>query len=395
MMATPPLLEPRDEKDICDAVAGATASGRRLEIVGGGSKRGIGNPKRETSLLSTAGLGRVIDYDPAELVLTIEPGACLTEIEKLLAGSNQMLAFEPYDFGDVTGGETGRSTIGGVVAAGIAGSRRVSAGGVRDHLLGFSAVNGRGEAFKAGGRVVKNVTGYDLSKLMAGSWGQLAVLTQMTLKVLPRPPEMRTLVMRGLAAKAAVAAMGRAMQSQAEVAAASHVPDRDGVAAITAIRIEGFGPSVDARAKLLMHLLSDIQRVETLEPSEAETHWSKVRAASLLAAAGRPMLWRICIPPARGAAFLGGLASLDGVGLMDWAGGLVWARMPLSASAAFLRKMAEEAGGHAMLIEAPEEMRAAVPAPHPEAPAVAALSRRVREGFDPSGLFDPERFEAR
>jgi glycolate oxidase FAD binding subunit len=392
MMATPPLLEPRDEKDICDAVADAAASGRKLEVVGGGSKRGIGNPKRETALLSTARLGGVIDYDPAELVLTVEPGVRLAEIETLLAGSNQMLSFEPYDFGVVTGGETGRSTIGGVIGAGLAGSRRVSAGGVRDHLLGFSAVNGRGELFKAGGRVVKNVTGYDLSKLMAGSWGQLAVLTQMTLKVLPRPPVLRTLVMRGLAAKAAGAAMGRAMQSRAEVAAASHVPGCDGAAADTAIRIEGFGASVDARAKMLTSLLTDIGNIEPLETPEAEAHWSKVRSASILAAGDRPALWRICVPPARGAAFLDGVATLDGVGLMDWAGGLVWARMPLSAPAAFLRKMTEEAGGHAMLIEAPEEMRAGVPALHPEAPVVAALSRRVREAFDPLGLFDPERF---
>jgi glycolate oxidase FAD binding subunit len=395
MMPMPPLLEPRDEKEICDAVEDAAASDRKLEIVGGGSKRGIGNPARETLALSTAGLDKVIDYDPAELVLTVEPGVRLAEIETLLAGSNQMLAFEPYDFGAVTGGETGRSTIGGVVGAGVAGSRRVSAGGVRDHLLGFSAVNGRGEAFKAGGRVVKNVTGYDLSKLMAGSWGQLAVLTEMTLKVLPRPLVTRTLVMSGLTLKAAGAVMGRAMQSQAEVAAASHVPGYDGAAPTTAIRIEGFGPSVEARARMLTDLLSDIRRVETLKASEAEMHWSKVRDASLLAASDRPSLWRICVPPARGAALLGGIATLDGEGLMDWAGGLVWARMPLSAPATFVRKMAEEAGGHAMLVEAPEAMRTGVPATHPEPAGVAAVSRRVREAFDPSGVFDPARFVAR
>jgi len=394
MMATPPLLEPRDEKDICAAVADVAATGRKLEIVGGGSKRGTGNPARETLPLSTAGLGRVIDYDPAELVLTVEPGVRLAEIETLLAGSNQMLAFEPYDFGAVTGRETGRSTIGGVVGAGFAGSRRVSAGGVRDHLLGFSAVNGRGEAFKAGGRVVKNVTGYDLSKLMAGSWGQLAVLTQMTLKVIPRPLTTRTLVMRGLTAEAAVAAMGLAMRSQAEVAAASHVPSSGG-ATTTAIRIEGFGPSVEARGKMLASLLSGIGRIETLEASEAEAHWRKVQTASLLAAADRPVLWRICIPPVQGAVILDGIAALDGVGLMDWAGGLVWARTPLQAPAASARKLSEDAGGHAMLVEAPEEVRAAVPALHPEVSAVAALSRRVREAFDPLGLFDPERFGAR
>ena len=194
-------------------------------------------------------LSRVIDYDPAELVLTVEPGALLADIEALLATSNQMLAFEPWELAP------GRSTIGGMVGAGFAGSRRILSGGVRDHLLGFSAVNGRGEAFKAGGRVVKNVTGYDLPKLMAGSWGQLAALTHITLKVLPRPSETRTLVLQGLGASAAGGVMGRAMRAPADVAAASYLPAESEASSITAIRLEGFGPSIEARARLLAGLL--------------------------------------------------------------------------------------------------------------------------------------------
>ncbi len=393
MMATPTMLQPRDERDICDAVADAAASGRKLEIVGGGSKRGIGNPERETSLLSTANLARVIDYDPAELVLTVEPGARLNDIEELLAKQNQMLAFEPYDFAGVAGGESGCSTIGGVVGAGLAGSRRLSAGGVRDHLLGFSAVNGRAEVFKAGGKVVKNVTGYDLSKLMAGSWGQLAVLTEMTLKVMPKPAVTATLVLRGLAPETAVSVMASAMRSQAEVGAASYAPARDNQPSLTAVRVEGFGPSVKARAQMLVALLCDVGPVERLAAAEAEPCWRRVRDATLLGdTSTRPVLWRICIPPSQGAAVLSGLMALGGVALLDWAGGLVWARTPASSTPTVVRKLAEEMGGHAMLVDAPDDVRRATPALHPEAPGVTALSRKVREAFDPASILDPLRF---
>lgn len=391
-MAMAGALQPTDAKDICEAAAGAAASGRRLEVVGGGSKRSVGRPGRETVKLSTANLAKVVDYDPAELILTVEPGVRLSKIESLLAQHNQMLAFEPYDFAAVVGGVAGRSTVGGVVGAGLAGSRRVSAGGVRDHLLGFSAVNGRGQAFKAGGKVVKNVTGYDLSKVMAGSWGQLAVLTELTFKVLPKPPVARTLVLRGLAAEAAVSAMTLAMGSQAEVAAAAHLPAVDGKDAVTAIRIEGFGPSVDARQRMLVNLLSEIGRVDVLEAREADPHWAGIQNASHISAAGRPVLWRICIPPANGWRVVSGIAALGGIALLDWAGGLAWARVPASASADAVRALAGQAGGHAMLADAPEDTRAAVTALHPELPIVAALSKRVREAFDPAGVFDPQRF---
>jgi len=380
-----PLL-PRDERDICDAVAHASASGEALEIAGGGTKRGIGRPQRETLILSTLGLNKVIDYDPAELVLTVEPGARLADIEAMLAERNQMLAFEPFDFARVTGGEPGRSTIGGVVCAGFAGSRRVSAGSVRDHLLGFHAVNGRGEAFKAGGRVVKNVTGYDLSKLMAGSWGQLAVLTQLTLKVLPRQEVSRTLVLHGLNASNAVAAMGEAMRAPTDVAAVSYA------SGLTAIRIEGFRHSVDARTVTLMQLLAARGRVDVLSDRDAAAHWSSVQAPSAPGAGS--CLWRIVTPPARGGDVIAAIEALGGQGLLDWAGGLTWAGLPESVRAVDVRGLAENADGHAMLIAAPEAYRAATVARHPEPSAIAALSDRLKRSFDPGAVFDPQRFTA-
>lgn len=385
-------LSPRDAADISDAVASAAASGRKLEIVGGGSKRNFGNPNRQAESLSTSGLAKIVDYDPPELVLTVESGVRLSDIEALLAGHNQMLAFEPYDFAGVVSGEQGRSTIGGVVSAGFAGSRRISAGGVRDHVLGFAAVNGRGESFKAGGKVVKNVTGYDLPKLVAASWGQLVVLTEITLKVLPRPPIARTLVIRGLSNQSAVDLMTQAMRSQTEVSAASHRPASGAHNAMTSIRIEGFGPSVDAREKMLKRMFADRGDIETLGNEQGDALWRRIAVAADLAVDGRPVLWRICAPPSQGASLLSGIAELGGDALLDWAGGLCWARMPADSSVAAVRQLAETAGGHATLIDAPGEIRAVAPALHPEPAGIAALSKRVRQSFDPSGVFDTGRF---
>ncbi|HEV7693610.1 MAG TPA: glycolate oxidase subunit GlcE [Hyphomonadaceae bacterium] len=386
------MLQPADEQEIREIVSQHAASGSALEIVGGGTKQGIGRP-RETTRLSTSRLNRVINYDPAELILTVEPGAKLSEIEALLAQHNQMLAFDPWDFAETAGGEPNRSTIGGVIGSGFAGPRRISAGSVRDHMLGFHAINGRGEAFKAGGNVVKNVTGYDLPKLMAASWGQLCVLTQVTLKVLPRPPESRTLALRGLSHAAAVDAMSRAMRAPADVAAACHIPAQTSEPSITAIRLEGFGPSIEARARLLTGLLADAGKLEPMQTSEAGTHWLCIRAGNLPQSHQLPLLWRIIVPPAAGADALDGIERFGGIGMLDWAGGLIWART-VAEAAVSIREVADLSGGHAMLVSAPEEVQRDIPAQHPEQPGVAALSHRVRAAFDPSGVFDPHRFDA-
>jgi glycolate oxidase FAD binding subunit len=306
----------------------------------------------------------VIDYDPAELVLTVGAGTPMAEIEALVASKNQMLAFEPH-------GAPG-STIGGVVAAGVSGSRRVSRGAVRDHLLGFKAVSGRGEAFVGGAKVVKNVTGYDLPKLACGSWGRLFALTEVTLKVLPGPPEQVTLAVDGLDAAGAIALMSKAMGSQADVAAAGSV---DGV---TALRLEGFGPSVAARRAMLQRMAP----LRVLPGDEAEAFWSSLK--NPLPAA--PALWRLSLPASRAVAVVG-----QGLGpwLMDWAGGRVWLACD---DAEAVRTAAAAANGHALLMRAPEGLRRTVPALPPQPAPVMALEARVRRAFDPMGVFESGRF---
>lgn len=367
--------QPHTTEDLAALITDAAAQGCKLEIIGGGTRREVGAPARDTALLSMTGFSGIVSYDPAELVLTVKAGTPLAEVEAALAEQGQAFMFEPH-------GKPG-STIGGVVGAGFSGSRRVSAGAVRDHLLGFEAVSGRGERFKAGGKVVKNVTGYDLSKLMCGSWGRLAALTELTFKVLPNPAERRTLVWTGLDDASAWEIMGEAMRLPADVAAAAHIPEM----VCTLIRIEGFGPSVEARARLLKGALDRFGAALELSGEEGDATWRPLAAAQLLDDA--PTLWRLSVPRRAGLDVVRALAG-EGRWIADWAGGLI--HHSTGADAAMVRAAVAKAGGHATLLRASEEERAHVPAFHPQPPALAALNARVRRAFDPLGLFETGRF---
>lgn len=379
---------PTCESDVADAVADALRGSVKLAITGGGSKAGFGRTV-DARALPMAGLAGIVDYDPAELVLTVKPGTLLAEVEALVAASGQMLAFEPFDHGPIYGASSGQATIGGVMAAGVSGSQRISASAARDHLLGFRAVSGRGEIFAAGAKVVKNVTGYDLPKLAVGSWGRLFAMTELTIKVLPRPRENATRMLIGLDEECAVAAMARAMGSQAEVAAAAYIPAslHNGESA-TLLRIQGFGPSVAARCAMLGPLLADFGTVRIPDAGAADARWTDLHTLAPLGTEG--MLWRIHVPPSRACELLTPPRREQGRFLLDWAGGLIW--LVSDEEPAALRTAVAEAGGHAALVRGSEEHRANVPAFHPPAPGVAALEERVRRAFDPVGVFETGRF---
>lgn len=382
-------MRPASEDEVRDAIADAVRQGGTLDIRGGGSKAAIGKPRPDAGVLDMTGIAGIVDYDPAELVLTVRPGTPLAEVEALLGEHGQMLAFGPYDHGPVLGISAGRATIGGVVVAGINGSLRLSGGGARDHLLGFRAVSGRAEAFVAGAKVVKNVTGYDLPKLAAGSWGRLFAITELTLKVLPRPPVRATRAVEGLEPEEAVALMATAMGSTAEVGAAAHVPAAlRGGRSLTALRVLGFGPSVTARCGMVERLLEAHGTPVALDDEEDAAFWQGLRTLDPLA--GDVPLWRVNVPPSGGPAVVAALEPVGARWLFDWAGGLVW--LAFDGDAALVRTAAAKVGGHAMLVRAPEAMRAAVPAFHPAAPGVAALETRVRRAFDPAGVFETGRF---
>jgi glycolate oxidase FAD binding subunit len=402
-------VKPRDAREVEQAVQEAVAGGKTIEIVGHGSKHRIGRAAQWDMTLDLSALSGVTLYEPAELVLSAKAGTPLAEIETLLAANGQQLAFEPMDFGPLLGTASDSATIAGVLAGNLSGPRRVKAGAARDHFLGVTAVSGRGETFKSGGRVVKNVTGYDLCKLLAGSWGTLAAMTDVTVKTLPRAETERTVLVLGLDEAAAGKLMTAAMGSFADASAAAHVPralaDRIAAvaaagASVTAFRIEGVAPSVTHRAALLEDLARPYGSLGLLEqPSSAEL-WRAVRDAAPFAAAGPSGVrdvWRISTAPASGTDL--GRALVERVNaevLYDWAGGLIWAALPPSddAASSLVRSLVAERGGHATLIRAPAAVRAAVDVFQPQAPALAALTKRVRESFDPRGVLNPGRMWA-
>jgi glycolate oxidase FAD binding subunit len=398
-------LKPRDGKEVEEVVRWALADEKALEIVGQGTKRSIGRPSQTDLTLDLSGLTGVTLYEPAELVLSARAGTPLFEIETLLEKNNQELAFEPIDYGPVLGGEVNRGTLGAAIAANLSGPRRIKAGAARDHFLGVTAVTGRGETIKSGGRVVKNVTGYDLCKLLAGSWGTLAAMTDVTVKVLPKAEAEATVLVTGLDDARACAAMAAAMGSSCDVSGAAHVPDHvaswfDGLPrpeASTVLRLEGFAPSVARRKETLTALLKEFGAVTLLDEKQSRALWRSIRYVmpfTTAMARTRP-LWRISVAPRRGHEIARAITPAAQM-FYDWAGGLVWVAMPFAGEpdATAIRGAVAALGGHATLVRAPAAVRASVEVFAPEEPAVRALGKRVKESFDPKGVLNPGRMWA-
>ena len=401
--AAAPVSRPRSAADIAAMVQWAIAGGKVLEIAGHGTKRQIGRPVPADAVLDVSEVSGIVGYEPQELVLTAHAGTPVADIAALLASRDQELAFEPLDYGPLLWGAPGRGTIGGMVAANVSGPRRLRAGAARDHLLGAVAVTGRGEIIRTGGRVVKNVTGFDLCKLLAGSWGTLGVLAEVTLKVLPRAPREATLAVFGLSDREAAGVMAAALATPFAISGAAHLPDHiaarfDGLErpeAATVFRVEGpLRIDVDG----LRNAVRRSGDVATLEDDQSRALWRSIRDAGPLRADGvwgdRP-LWRVSVPPMRGhdlAARISPAAAL----FYDWAGGLLWIAPPPSpdCSAATIRAAVAATGGHATLVRASPAARASLAPFQPETAALAALTRRVKENFDPKGVLNPGRMWA-
>ena len=399
-------MKVRDAGDVEQVVRAALASDQPLEIIGHGSKRQIGQPMATNALLDVSALNAISAYEPNELIITVQAGAPLADVQSLIDSKNQQFAFEPVNVSALLG-TPDIGTIGGMIAAGLAGPRRIKAGGVRDHLLGAHAVSGFGDSFKTGGKVVKNVTGYDLCKLLAGSWGTLAVMTEVTLKVMPKPESERTLLLHGLDALTANRAMTVALGSPFDVSGAAHLPNstfRPATGAlaelgspgqaVTLLRLEGIAASASHRAGSLGKLLAPFGKVELLQDADSVAAWNAIRDVQPFVAGGARgtwPVWRIVCPPASGGA-LGEQLSRETGGdvIYDWAGGLIWAALPprADAQASLLRQHVEAAGGHAMLVRASEPVRRNVDVFHRQSVGLAALGQRVRQSFDPRGILN-------
>jgi glycolate oxidase FAD binding subunit len=400
-------VRPIDERELAHVLAEASAARTPLEVVGGGSKQRIGRPMQTAASVSSRAMRGITLYEPSEMVMGARSGTPLTQIEDALAERGQMLAFEPVDYGPMTGLEAGQATIGGVFAANVSGARRVAIGAARDHLLGIRGVNGRGEAFKSGGRVMKNVTGYDLCRGLAGSWGTLAVLTEVTFKVLPAPEDTGTLLLFGLPDEIAVEVLCTAMASPFEVSGAVHVQPalaarlehpglRSQGQAVTALRVENFAKSVAYRKGRLKELLKVYGAVMDFERAASLQLWGELRRLSMLQRSETPV-WRISTAPTAGPKVVAAISAfMECRAFYDWSGGLVWAEVlpTTDAGAADVRRVIASHGGHATLVRAEPQVRAAVDVFQPLEAGPAKLSRRLKAAFDPSGILNPGRMYA-
>jgi glycolate oxidase FAD binding subunit len=379
------------EADSEEAVAEIIRDKQPVEIVGSGSKLALGRPVVAARRLGLSRLAGITQYEPAELVLTVKAATPLAEIEAALAEEKQALAFEPPNLSRLLGIDAEHQTLGGIVATNLAGPRRCVAGGVRDHVLGLRAVNGRGEIFSAGGKVVKNVTGYDLCKLLTGSFGTMAVFTELTVKVLPAAETEESVVVRGQDAAAAVAAMSEAMGSSAGISGAAYLPFAEG-GPLTALRLEGFGPSVQARRQRLQLALSHYETALWGEEG-SRSWWRDLRDVGPLAGQADQAIWKISLAATQAPSLLQKLGALHGSrAFLDWGGALLWLGLPCGsdAQAAQVRSLLP-AGAHAMLVVAPEAVRASQPVFQPLPAAQAAVEDKVRRSFDPDRLLNPGR----
>jgi len=385
-------MQPTDVAEVQDRLAAAAAAKRPLEIIGGGTKRFYGRPVRGADPLHTGGLAGIVNYEPRELIVIVRAGTALATLEAALEAEQQELAFEPPHWGAA-------ATVGGTLACNLSGPRRFKAGAARDHLLGFQAVSGRGEVFRAGGRVVKNVTGYDLSKLMCGSFGTLAVLTEVCLKVLPRGESQTTVAMLGLEPGHGLEAMIAATKTPHEVSGLAYLPEGTPRpadlatfprGALTLMRVEGPPPSVAYRAGELAKLVKGV-RVDMLPEAVSRPVWRALRELEPVPVGQGEALWRFSIPPT-GAMALGEAVVRQNAlrGFADWGGALVWAVLPVGADPAALYRAAQAAGGHARLVHAEPRIAGAEAFPE-QAPARARLHANLKAAFDPQGILNPGR----
>lgn len=383
-------IAPRDASEVAAAITTARADKAPIEVVGRGSKTGLGRPMQTARHLSVAKLTGITLYEPSELVIGAKAGTPVNEVIAALDAEGQHLTFEPRLLSHFYGAE-GQGSIGSIAACNLSGPRRIAAGAARDSLIGVTAVTGRGETISSGGRVMKNVTGYDLVKLYSGSLGTLGVLTEVLFKVLPKPETAGTLVFEGLNDHRAVACLSQALGSPFEVSGAAHVPGRDGRSARTAIRVDGFARSVDYRLGELAADLGEFGSSERLDPSASDELWADIRDVRLLPLADGTAVWQISTAPGNGPSLAAAIRGTTNADLFfDWGGGLLWVETEATDNAcAAVRASISAAGGHATLMRAPDHLRAHADVFEPMSSGVAMLSKRLKDMFDPDGILNP------
>ena len=401
------VLRPAADWELRSMVAQLVEKQVPVEVIGNGTKRSIGRPTNAEASLSVGSLRGITLYEPTELVMSAAAGTPLSQIETELAARGQMLAFEPIDLAPALGGMAGEQSIGGVFATNASGARRIQVGAARDHLIGLSGVNGMADLFKSGGRVMKNVTGIDIARGLAGSWGTLAVVSEVTFKVMPWPQDVLTLAFPGLTEDIGNELLCSAMGLPFEISGAVHLPkalsERLELAkfnqvgdALTVIRLENTSTSITYRRGKVLDALKAYGAPIELALDESIAFWGELRRLSVMPANGS-CLWRISTAPSKGSQVIDAIGKHMPVNAFyDWSGGLIWAEVPAAADggSSDVRRAVAIHGGHATLIRAEPSVRAEVDVFQPLEPAVVRVKQGLKKAFDPYGILNVGRMYA-
>mgnify|MGYP000958514239 FL=1 len=393
-------FKPNSREEIAEIIKNCYKKNIPLEINGTKSKNKIGRNFQSEKTLDLSGYSGIIEYKPEELYIKVKAGTPLKEILEAIDKNNQQLAFEPIDFGFLFEGKSNGGTIGGVVACNFAGPRRFKVGSARDHVLGFQGINGKGEIIKSGGTVVKNVTGYDLCKLVSGSYGTLTVLTELSIKVLPKSESSKTLIINNPFLKKAIEYLGIALSSSTDPSGGVFYPERfennfvfnDLIhkGALTAIRIEGPINSVDQRIGRLVKELSLLENeYSVLDNFQTDLFWSKTRNLEVYSNLKNNLL-RVIVPVSETLNVIQKLKKYEVNYFIDWGGNLIWLELE-TISLKILREIKEitqEHSGYFTIIKLEEDLKASADIFTID-PIKYKISEKIKKSFDPKRIFNP------
>ena len=393
-------FKPSSREEIAEIIKNCYKKSIPLEINGTKSKNKIGRNFQSEKTLDLSGYSGIIEYKPEELYIKVKAGTPLKEILEAIDKNNQQLAFEPIDFGFLFEGKSNGGTIGGAIACNFAGPRRFKVGSARDHVLGFQGINGKGEIIKSGGTVVKNVTGYDLCKLVSGSYGTLTVLTELSIKVLPKSESSKTLIINNPHLKKAMEYLGTALSSSTDPSGGVFYPERfennfvfndlTHKGALTAIRIEGPTNSVDQRISRLVKELSLLENeYSVLDNFQTDLFWSKTRNLEVFSNLKNNLL-RVIVPVSETLNVIQKLKKYEINYFLDWGGNLIWLELE-QISLKILREIKEitkEHSGYFTIIKLEDDLKASADIFTID-PIKYKISEKIKKSFDPKRIFNP------
>ena len=394
------ILKPENENDLQEIIRYCYKKDLPIEIIGTGTKNEIGKKLQCAKILDMSNISGIIEYKPEELYITVKAGTPIKIVQDELKKNNQHLAFEPTNFSEIFQKDSNEGTVGGTLACNFSGSRRFKVGSGRDHILGFKGYNGRGEKIKSGGTVVKNVTGYDLSKLITGSFGTLMVLSELTLKVLPLESETKTIIVSGLALEHAMGVMGSAIASSNDPSGAVFYPgnlrnnfvfnDLTYPGSITAIRVEGTKLSTDQRTNnLTKELVLEDKKLTILDSTQSEIFWEDTRSLKPFATNDRNIL-RAVVPPSETVNLINRLKTFHPNYFLDWGGSLIWLELDYLSTQKIdqIRDRILDANGYLTVIKSPENVKSSSEIFTID-PIKFKISQNIKKSFDPKRIFNP------